>query len=67
VGNLDLAVLRDFNFTERVRLQFRFEAFNLTNHTNFRDPTTTFATPSFGVIGSAYESRDLQFGLKIVF
>jgi len=67
VFNLDIGLLRDFRLHERVTLQFRFEAFNSTNHTNFRDPGTTFGTPSFGVIGSAFESRDLQFGLKILF
>lgn len=67
VRNLDLALLRDFKLHERLTMQFRFEAFNITNHTNFVGPGTTFATGSFGVIGRAYESRDLQFGLKIIF
>jgi outer membrane receptor protein involved in Fe transport len=67
VRNLDLALLRDFKLYERMTLQARFEAFNSTNHTNFQDPGTTFATGGFGVIGGAYESRDLQFGLKLVF
>ncbi len=67
VRNLDLGLLRDFKLYERMTLQFRFEAFNLTNHTNFVGPGTTFATGGFGVIGRAYESRDLQFGLKLLF
>jgi outer membrane receptor protein involved in Fe transport len=36
---LDLALRRQFNLTERVGLQFRAEAFNLLNHPNFGDPT----------------------------
>ncbi|MGP8246464.1 MAG: carboxypeptidase regulatory-like domain-containing protein, partial [Bryobacteraceae bacterium] len=33
--NLDAAFIKNFSFTEdRVKLQFRAEAFNLTNHTN---------------------------------
>src|SRR5204863_7693365 len=36
---LDLALRRQFNLTERVGLQFRAEAFNVLNHLNFGDPT----------------------------
>jgi hypothetical protein len=67
VINLDLALARVFNVTEKSRLQFRFDAFNSTNHTNFSLPGTSIGTSTFGVIGSAFESRDLQFGLKFYF
>jgi len=65
--NLDLSVLRSFRITEDSRLEFRFEMFNSLNHTNFSLPGTTFGTSTLGVIGSAFESRDLQFGLKVYF
>ena len=67
LANLDVAVLRSFRTSESSRLEFRFEAFNATNHTNFSLPGLGFGTPTFGVIGSALESRDLQFGLKFYF
>lgn len=38
LSQIDLAVRRQFNFTERVNLQFRAEFFNLFNHPNFGDP-----------------------------
>jgi hypothetical protein len=65
--NVDFSLLRDFPVTEKSKLQFRFEAFNLTNHPNFLLPGLSFGTPTFGAIGSALDSRDLQFGLKLIF
>lgn len=66
-GNLDFSLLRSFKTSETTKLEFRFEAFNATNHTNFRLPGNAFGTATFGVITSAIESRDLQFGLKFYF
>ena len=65
--NTDFSLLRSFPITEQKRFEFRFEAFNVFNHPNFSLPTNSFASPLFGVIGSALESRDLQFGLKFYF
>ena len=36
--NLDLGVAKNFDLTERIRLQFRAEAFNSLNHPNFDNP-----------------------------
>lgn len=67
LGNLDVALLKDFSFNERTRLQFRTEAFNLTNRANFSLPVNDLASPSFGRILEAGPSRLLQFGLKLFF
>ncbi len=45
---LDLAVRREFRWTERRRIQLRIEAFNLLNHTNFADPTPYRNSAVFG-------------------
>ena len=45
--NLDLAAIKTFSLTERVRLQFRAEAFNALNHVNFDNPRdATIGSPS---------------------
>jgi hypothetical protein len=65
--NLDLGILKDFNFTEKHRLQFRGEFFNSLNNVNFGLPTANVTSPAYGTIGSAGSSREIQFGLKYLF
>jgi len=67
LGNLDFALLRTFQTSESTRLEFRYELFNATNHTNFNIPGVNFGNPDFGVIGSAQPARQMQFGLKFYF
>jgi hypothetical protein len=44
----DFAVHRQFRLTEKLRLQFRTEFFNVFNHPNFGAPTNTFTSALFG-------------------
>jgi hypothetical protein len=48
VYQVDLALRRQFNLTERVKLQLRAEAFNVFNHPNFGDPSGFLPSPLFG-------------------
>ena len=67
--NLDFAVLRNFPITERNRIQFRAEFFNLFNTPNFGLPINDRnAGPAFGLITSSASSpRIIQFALKYQF
>jgi hypothetical protein len=78
-SQLDLALQRQIGLTERVKLQFRFEFFNVFNHPNFADPTgfssgsnvsTQMLSRRLGGLNPLYQiggSRSGQVGLKIVF
>ena len=63
----DMAVDKSFSISERARIQFRSEFFNLPNHTNFGIPNTNFGSSSFGTIRSTYPARQIQFALKAIF
>jgi hypothetical protein len=45
---LDFDLRREFRLTERRRLEFRIEAYNLFNHANFGDPVRYLNSPVFG-------------------
>jgi hypothetical protein len=48
------------------RFEFRFEAFNLLNRTNFRAPNGNRSSAGFGTITSTFDPRQLQFGFKVL-
>lgn len=65
--NVNLSLVKNTHFTERVNLQFRAEAFNFFNHPNFNLPDNFLGSPTFGRISSARDPRHIQFGLKLLF
>jgi hypothetical protein len=66
-NQLDFATNKNFRLPfETARLQFRAEFFNLLNHTNFLPPNSNLSSgASFGKITNSYDSRLIQFGLKL--
>lgn len=65
--NTDFGVHKNFKFTESRYVQFRAEAFNLLNKTNFSPPSLTATSTGFGVFTSTFPARQIQLALKVVF
>ena len=64
--NFDLSAQKNFPLsTERFKLQFRADLFNLFNHTNFSNPTSTYTSSSFGKITSTVGSATSGSGYAI--
>ncbi len=74
LAQLDFSVLKSAALTERTRLQFRAEFFNVLNRANFGTPNevvfssaSSTPAPTAGVItGTSTTSRQIQFGLKLL-
>lgn len=65
--NFDASIWRTFQITERLKMDFRFEGFNVFNHPQFGSPTTTLSSGNFGRITSASDMRIMQAAIKINF
>jgi hypothetical protein len=75
--NIDFSMYKNFNFTERWRLQFRWEAFNFFNTPWFGDPAGISFSNANQIIPNGTrdgeirslrtQMRIMQFGLKLSF
>lgn len=63
----DAAVLKRTKFKERFNLEFRVEATNVLNHTNFDLVVVSFGNPQFGQVRGTRDPRILQLGIKLNF
>lgn len=59
---LNLSLAKQFKIREYGTLEFRWENFNVTNHTNFQLPNDAVDTPSAGTITADNGNRVIQFG-----
>ena len=67
---LNFGLFKNFPIREAMTLQFRAEAFNLTNTPNFAEPNINLGSPTFGEITSTApfsNPRLLQFALRLSF
>jgi Carboxypeptidase regulatory-like domain/TonB dependent receptor len=71
--NFDFSLFKNFRIRERTNVQFRAEAFNLTNTPTFflpaaSNPALSIGSPNFGKLSSSSATgRQVQFGLKVSF
>jgi hypothetical protein len=65
---LNASILKDFSFGDKFKLQYRFESYNILNHTEFGAPNVTPSSGSRGTINSTVGlPRVIQQGLRLVF
>ncbi len=64
----DVAIFKSFSFTERVKFEFRAQAYNIANTPQFTNPGGSYES-NFGIITStrSYAERQLEFGGRITF
>jgi hypothetical protein len=61
-------MFKAFPIRESIQLQFRAEAYNLTNTPSFANPGSAFGSGTFGVIsGTVGTPRQLGLVLKLLF
>jgi hypothetical protein len=63
----DAALSRTFQFREAQKLEFRVEAFNITNTFKMNNPETNLNSNTFGQVTSSQDPRIMQFALKYFF
>lgn len=77
--NMNLSIARQFNITERLKLQLRGDIMGLTNTPHFNPPNATVGATNFGIItsqlkapgegffGSDYGNRVAWLGIRLMF
>ncbi len=68
--NFDMAFLKNLRLAESKSVQFRIEAFNVFNHTQFFGPQavdSNINSTTFGRVVSALAPRLVQAGIKLTF
>ena len=79
VENWNMSLFKNLNFTENIRIQLRFEGYNVFNHTQWANVNTSLSAPTAGTpfsganagaagqITSTRDPRQLQLGGKVYF
>jgi hypothetical protein len=67
IYQLDMALSKSFEVSKGKKIEFRVEAFNVLNKTNFRAPSGNRSASTFGSITATYDPRQIQLGAKFAF
>jgi hypothetical protein len=65
--NWNIALFKNFRFTERLNMELRFESYNTFNHPQMNALDLGVGDADFGKVTSAYDPRVFQLGAKLVF
>ncbi len=65
--NFDMALSRNFQMSERWKLEVRGEAFNVLNHPNWNAPGLSITSGTFGQITTFGSPRIMQVAMKLYF
>ncbi len=68
LANFDLELAKITNlYRERVKLEIRADFFNILNHAEFSNPSTTLSSKFFGQITTTGDPRIIQLAAKLTF
>jgi hypothetical protein len=65
--DVDLSLVKTTAVTEQVKIEFRADAFNLFNRVNLYNPIGDMSSAQFGISTAAFDPRQMQLGLRILF
>jgi hypothetical protein len=65
--NFDFGLFKSFHFSEKTGLDFRWENFNLFNHSEFNGISSSLGASDFMHANSTHLGRKMQFGLRFFF
>jgi len=68
--SIDVNLAKFFRISERVRLEFKMEAYNFTNTFSGADPSTSVTAASFGrvtAMAAGTQGREMQYNMRIHF
>jgi hypothetical protein len=66
-ANFDMGIFKHFTIKEQTAFEFRAEAFNIFNHTQWSGYPSSFGGSDLFEVNSAHLARVLQFSLKFLF
>ncbi|HEY3836281.1 MAG TPA: hypothetical protein VGL72_06905, partial [Bryobacteraceae bacterium] len=70
MDNTDMSLMKTFNITERWKIAFQAQAFNVTNTPQYGKANTTVGNPNFGIITSSAPGatpRNIQLAARVLF
>jgi len=64
---VDFSLFKKVSVSERYKVEFRAEFFNLFNRVNLYQPIANLVDNNFGLSQQAFDPRTIQFGLRFSF